>query len=464
MLLYDAAAGRIEPLATLQRSPQLMSKMGRYIGDSTRSLFGKRPCTSSAATSSSLATAAAAAAAAAAAGDVSVGGDSKSRHGSMMSAASSAVPALSAVLPSVDGPVRCLFIRGGRAWACLGGKSSAWLLMWDVATFSDLDAWDCCTFGACNAMAAIRWPADDASGVPAHELRHSGGGDSNYRSQSNPPLATNSVALLAAAEAAYAGPWRLVTGHENGQLILWHPEQFLVPLLRIGDPFSPVRGIVTFDFLNLVVVGHHNGELRALVQPGSESLVPPGANSSSPQSFGTLRPRMVRCPVRAVAALLEGCRKGWGEERGFEGGRGGGGQGRDKRPRGRRRGARSHASAPGCRALRPGGLVRPAQATIHAVAFASPASCPPAPFVVIIPSAPVHVQRAHRGSWPHRSKAAESTRVAHRPHTPVSVCSFVRRSLCSVQATKSVHHLPQTTAPRASRRAARLSCPRGARR
>lgn len=55
----------------------------------------------------------------------------------------------------------------------------------------------------------------------------------------------------------------LPTGHENGQCLLWHPSaSHLAPLLMIGDPASPVRGIHVFEQFPMVLVAHNNGDIE----------------------------------------------------------------------------------------------------------------------------------------------------------------------------------------------------------
>lgn len=114
-------------------------------------------------------------------------------------------------------------------------------------------------------------------------------------------LSTDASAVAAAAatgrgSAAPTPPgsnslgWRLLTGHENGQLLLWDPSlPLLAPLLRIGEPCSPCRGIAAFDVQRIIVTGHFNGEIRIFAQPGADLTLPAPANGV----IGTLRPRMV---------------------------------------------------------------------------------------------------------------------------------------------------------------------------
>lgn len=99
-------------------------------------------------------------------------------------------------------------------------------------------------------------------------------------------------------------PWRLLTAHENGQILLWHPEHArLSPLLRIGEAGSSCRGVAVLESVGLVVMARHNGELHIFVQPGLD-VVPPGSESAAPQALGTHKPRMVRCRIRKEAYMM----------------------------------------------------------------------------------------------------------------------------------------------------------------
>ncbi len=88
--------------------------------------------------------------------------------------------------------------------------------------------------------------------------------------------------------------WRLLTGHENGQLVLWHPKaSALVPLIRIGDPTSSVRGLHVLDeAAGMVVAAHQCGMLQFFMQLRMDSMVlPPSGESMHPDSLGTFRPK-----------------------------------------------------------------------------------------------------------------------------------------------------------------------------
>ncbi|KAG2500702.1 hypothetical protein HYH03_001467 [Edaphochlamys debaryana] len=276
VLGYDPRAGRLESVATLQRSAAVLAKMKGQPAGGAAGLFGKRHCSGTAGQPSAAAVyamainaAGSAAAAAAAAGGAAAGavaaavvagrdvvaGPSAVKEGNGNGAST---PPAGAGQVAIEGPVRCIFSRGGRAWT--SGGRQGWLQLWDVSTFQDLD---------------VRRPH-----ARPHVLR------------AHPPRGRVAGAVFLHAPAATS--WRLLTGHENGQLLLWHPNfNVLAPLLRIGEPCSPCRGIASFDSCRLVATGHQNGEMHLFVQPSNEGGLPPGSNSASPQSFGTLRPRMV---------------------------------------------------------------------------------------------------------------------------------------------------------------------------
>ncbi|MEW5318025.1 MAG: hypothetical protein WDW38_009279 [Sanguina aurantia] len=208
-----------------------------------------------------------------------------------------------------DGPVRCMFVREGRAWIA-GGKGSGYLSLWDGETFEDMDSWDCGVFGAIHAMSCLRWDqsapltrinnssasSGSVSVQTASLAHHCTGGELNAE-RSSLPRSTHFDRCPTAAPALHvvrAQTWRLLTGHENGQLLMWHPQHNkLSPLMRIGgsEHSSPVRGIMVYDPPGIIVTGHASGELRIFLQPYMDTA--PGAASSLPASFGMLMPRKV---------------------------------------------------------------------------------------------------------------------------------------------------------------------------
>jgi hypothetical protein len=77
---------------------------------------------------------------------------------------------------------------------------------------------------AVNAIHALSWPQHTA---PAgSRARTSNSGTKDLTTSSSRPTCS----------------WRLLTGHDCGQLLLWHPAAArLAPLIRIGEPFSPIK-------------------------------------------------------------------------------------------------------------------------------------------------------------------------------------------------------------------------------
>ncbi|GLI61954.1 hypothetical protein VaNZ11_004517 [Volvox africanus] len=309
VMAYDPQGGQLATVAALQRSPTFGPKTKVASGN----LFSKRHCNSgtsgqasaaavfAAATATAVTVANSVAAAAVAAATTATGREN-SPGGATIAGATAVAAATTTSAggnngPSVhnhtppgtmEGPVRCIFVRGSRAWAS-GGRSYPWLQLWDTDTLQDLDLFECGTLGPCHAMAPLRWPSASSAGPSLHITI----GSQHHRTHSDGCRGTQ-VPPTSGAGGHPGSSWRLLTGHENGQLLLWHPgHRNLAPLLRIGDPGSPCRGIAAFEGFNLVVTGHQGGQLHLFRQPTTESALPPGADSASPQSLGTHRPKMV---------------------------------------------------------------------------------------------------------------------------------------------------------------------------
>ncbi|GLC35543.1 hypothetical protein PLESTB_000196300 [Pleodorina starrii] len=336
------SGGTLEVRASLQRSPALLAKLK---GGQSASLFGKRhignsgtsgqpsaaavfaAATNTVAAAAAAATNTVAAAAAAVTQTAMAAGPVGSPGGAAAAAAAGAGTVAAASTSTADkggsnhpqpqppahshagtgtgtmeGPVRCIFVRGGRVWAG-GGRGSAWLQLWDAETFQDIDVFDCGAFGPCHAMAPLRWPSSSSSG-PGPGYHHPALNNPPQHQQQHRHTQSDATRAPGPAPAPCGGSWRLLTGHENGQLLLWHPEhRVLAPLLRIGDPGSPCRGIAAFEAYNLVVTGHTAGYLHLFIQPGAETGLPPGSESACPQSLGTHRPKMAT--VQAHKSRLE---------------------------------------------------------------------------------------------------------------------------------------------------------------
>eukprot|EP00798_Chlamydomonas_sp_ICE-L_P018547 gene18547-25054_t len=104
--------------------------------------------------------------------------------------------------------------------------------------------------------------------------------------------------------------WRIMTGHENGQVLVWQPaSNKLLPLLRVGEPVSPIRGLVAFDDWNLLVQCHANGDMVVMFRGGIE---PPGSDIASGSTFGLMRPRKVivrgnMSPIALMTSFGDSC-------------------------------------------------------------------------------------------------------------------------------------------------------------
>lgn len=154
---YEQAPGRLSTVAKLQRSPKLVAKMKTSMCDAPRGLFGKRANPAAVIGNTAFAIGNAVAAGVAglrdgASGPVggrmdlipaSMSGDNHAVVGSESQVqaqgagtAAGGAGAAAAVGPgaTLDGPVRCIFLRGARGWTS-GGRNSTWLLLWDANTF-----------------------------------------------------------------------------------------------------------------------------------------------------------------------------------------------------------------------------------------------------------------------------------------------------------------------------------------
>jgi hypothetical protein len=59
---------------------------------------------------------------------------------------------------AMEGPVRCIFVRGGRAWTS-GGKNTGWLQMWDSTRLQvgrGGRLWPCSAAGPAAYFASVK--------------------------------------------------------------------------------------------------------------------------------------------------------------------------------------------------------------------------------------------------------------------------------------------------------------------
>uniref|UniRef100_A0A7S3R324 Protein kinase domain-containing protein n=1 Tax=Dunaliella tertiolecta TaxID=3047 RepID=A0A7S3R324_DUNTE len=174
-----------------------------------------------------------------------------------------------------EGPIRCIHLQDDKAWISGGiSNSQPWLSVFDSTTFQHIDTWECGVFGTATAMEAMTWqlpfPTPRAATDP-QSPRHSQAG----------------------ATAPAGSHWRLLTGHENGQLLLWNPNaKRLSPLIMIGPPGSPIRGVKYMEEEQLVVTAHYSGDMHMFAVPPLDVIVPPIAQASKgSDSFGVFKPK-----------------------------------------------------------------------------------------------------------------------------------------------------------------------------
>lgn len=178
----------------------------------------------------------------------------------------------------LDQAVRCMYIRSGKAWVAVG-KSECYLALINCADRHQVDIFNCTEpYGPCNAMAEL--PCVDDLSHPS-------------------PGTPGEMSLVRSQE------WRLLTGHKNGQVLMWHPDyQTLQPMLKFGDLSSSVKGICVFPNHRILVVGRKNGELhvsRANLE-NMEMSTPKDAKHLS-----TIRPKKVVVPAhKSNLALMVG--------------------------------------------------------------------------------------------------------------------------------------------------------------
>lgn len=67
--------------------------------------------------------------------------------------------------------------------------------------------------------------------------------------------------------------WRLITGHESGQLLIWNAAaDRLQPLVKVGEPgLSPVKALCVMEEQGLLAVVHANGDLALFLRPAHDS-------------------------------------------------------------------------------------------------------------------------------------------------------------------------------------------------
>ncbi|GAX75255.1 hypothetical protein CEUSTIGMA_g2700.t1 [Chlamydomonas eustigma] len=207
----------------------------------------------------------------------------------------------------LESPIRCIHVQGPQAWISSGKGDTASITLWSTSTYQDLDCWDCGQFGPCSSMKAMGWGLDVFSlrrvGHPAASLTSFPSYHTSVSQDQDEPFQTTTS--RASDPSGVGSMWRLLTGHESGQIVLWHPDAHrLMPLMYILEPGSPIRGLMVFEQYNLVCTAHANGDIQVFIRPsmggmsisvplGPFATLPPGSESAHPNSFGLYRPKKV---------------------------------------------------------------------------------------------------------------------------------------------------------------------------
>jgi hypothetical protein len=152
--------------------------------------------------------------------------------------------------------------------AAAGGRHKPWLQLWDASPVALLHTCDLAAYGACHALTAIPWPADlQPSRYPSNfssgVLPRVQPGQQHAKQQQRATWQQELSEEQQQQQQQEASPgWRLVTGHDSGQLLLWHPcSHQLQPIMKIEGSSSSVRGIMVFESCGLMCTGHANGDL-----------------------------------------------------------------------------------------------------------------------------------------------------------------------------------------------------------
>lgn len=143
-----------------------------------------------------------------------------------------------------------------------------------------LDAYMCSSYGSCTAMASLLTAAalaeQAAATAAAARTSSTAAGTASVHSLaaagSNGSLAGSLIASILLEDGIAEDPrssWRLITGHENGQLLIWEAAvDSLHPLVKVGEAgASPVRAVAALEQQGLVAVAHSSGELVLFNRP-----------------------------------------------------------------------------------------------------------------------------------------------------------------------------------------------------
>ncbi|KAG1670164.1 hypothetical protein FOA52_000876 [Chlamydomonas sp. UWO 241] len=220
-----------------------------------------------------------------------------------------------------DRAVTALYVGGGLAWAASGRSNLSRLTLWSSSTLKQLDGWECRAYGAVNAIKALARATPAApprnaslSGSPSTGSSRRFLGDPTTSGAWGAPIMTDRPSSAPHATA----PWRVLTGHANGQLLMWHSSASrLVPLLAICDPGqSAVVGVGTLDEYGLLIVARACGAADVCLCPSLSHGAAPtepgiGGQPSQAAPLGLYRPRTLSleadvCGIKALASSPAG--------------------------------------------------------------------------------------------------------------------------------------------------------------
>ncbi|KAF6265332.1 hypothetical protein COO60DRAFT_1623953 [Scenedesmus sp. NREL 46B-D3] len=230
-------------------------------------------------------------------------------QGPAAAAAAAAAPAASGP-PGGAGkcvPVRAMLGKGPAVFAS-GSIGACSITVFNSQNYQELEVANCESFGATCCFAVLPWEADDAEQQAAAALAGQGASFAGGAVPGIPatgiamgyaaapvPRATVPASVMAHAAARAGGmagqlpagqlagsaagsSWRLLTGHERGQVLLWQfkgvqrspaSPRVMHLLCVIGEakPQCAVRGMAVFEDLQMLVLAQSTGGLTALPMP-----------------------------------------------------------------------------------------------------------------------------------------------------------------------------------------------------
>jgi hypothetical protein len=196
---------------------------------------------------------------------------------------------------SAPAQVRCFAARGHWPAACgllsriqLLAVQDSFCFLHELAHASNrsyrhgpgqqLDVWRCGGHGACTCMQLISWASQPSRGGTSSGLiSHAGSTalSAEMRGWSSGGALAVGASMPAPVPEGSAvdnvrGPAQLLSGHENGQVLVWNAaSDRLAPACKLGDPGSPVRAVASLDAWGLVATAHANGELALFARPAA---------------------------------------------------------------------------------------------------------------------------------------------------------------------------------------------------